>query len=224
MAVCGALQWIWRHNFRVVDSQRHLLGIAIHSSELPAVAVTQLQRDHPECEDSASGLFYFELVALPFGLAPSCAVFSDIVTALTASWRRHKVCDQPVRLSSYIDDSVGVMRSLRAALILAVELTYEVYAVGLTLNEKCRLCLARSFTYLGLVIDTVNSSFKLPAQRALRLAIQAKELAAASTHHNMVSARSIAQFLGLLWSASPCMPRAVSIMTRGLVDTLAKEM
>ena len=103
------------HNFRVVDSQRHLLGIAIHRSELPAVAITQLQRDYPECEDSAAGLFYFELVALPFGLAPSCAVFSDIVTALAASWRRHKVCDQPVRLSSYIDDSVGVMRSLRAA-------------------------------------------------------------------------------------------------------------
>ena len=103
------------HNFRIADHQRHLMGIAIHLSELPPAAIAELRRSHPHCEDKQTGLFYFELVALPFGLAPSCAVFSDIVTALVAAWRRHKVCGQPVRLSSYIDDSAGVMRTLRAA-------------------------------------------------------------------------------------------------------------
>ena len=84
------------HNFAIAEHQRHLMGIAVHKSELPAAAIEVLLRDHGHCEDRDSGLFYFELLALPFGLAPSCAVFSDIITALVSAWRRHKVCGLPV--------------------------------------------------------------------------------------------------------------------------------
>ena len=107
------------HNFRIAESQRDLMGIAIHAAELPAQAIHWL-RTHPSaqgCEVRRTGLFYFTIVALPFGLAPSCAVFSDIVTALAAAWRRHQVCCLPLRLSSYIDDFCVVTDSVRAALV-----------------------------------------------------------------------------------------------------------
>ena len=212
------------HNFAIAQHQLQYMGIAVHACELPPPAISELRRAHPHCEDRASGLFYFTMLALPFGLASSCAIFSDIITALAASWRRHKVCGEPVKLTSYIDDCAGVMGSLRAALVLSIELTYEVYAAGLTLNDKCRPCPARSFTFLGLVVDTVRGVFRLPTQRALRLSIQTEELATATRGFNRIEARTVAQFLGLLWSASLCCPRAVAIMTRGIIDTLAEEM
>ena len=107
------------HNFRINEEQQDLMGIAIHASELPAEAIQWL-RSHPSaqgCEAQSTGLFYFTIVALPFGLAPSCAVFSDVVTALAAAWRRHRVCGLPLRLSSYIDDFCVVTDSVRAALV-----------------------------------------------------------------------------------------------------------
>ena len=99
------------HHFRIAEEQLELMVIAIHLSELPSAAIRWL-RSHPSargCEDPSLGLFYFTVVALPFGLGPSCAVFSDIVTALAASWRRHTVCLQPVRLSSYVDDFLSLI-------------------------------------------------------------------------------------------------------------------
>ena len=107
------------HNFRIAAHQRTLMGIAIHAAELPARAIRWLRTSASAhgCEDKKSGLFYFTIVALPFGLGPSCAVFSDIVTALAASWRRHRVCLQPIRLISYIDDFCVVSPSVRAALL-----------------------------------------------------------------------------------------------------------
>ena len=107
------------HNFRIATHQQSLMGIAIHAAELPVQAIWWLRADASArgCEDKKSGLFYFTIVALPFGLGPSCAVFSDIVTALAASWRRHRVCLQPIRLSSYIDDFCVVSPSVRAALL-----------------------------------------------------------------------------------------------------------
>ena len=129
-----------------------------------------------------------------------------------------------MRLSSYIDDTLTVMTDLRASLVLAVKLTYEFYSYGFTLNEKCSLCPSQRFVYLGLLVDTINNTFRLPEQRALRLTVQAKELAAATSVFRMVPARQVAQFIGLLWSASPCCPRMVGILTRGMIEVLATDM
>ena len=102
---------------------------------------------------------------------------------------------------------------------------YEASAAGLTLNiEKCRLGPATKFTFLGITIDTASATFSLPQSRAHRLTIQVRELSAATAHFDRVQAREVAQLLGLLWSASPCCPRGIAIMARGLVDVLAKEM
>ena len=135
------------------------------------------------------------------------------------------VCLRPVRLTSYVDDFCATTASVRAVLLTAIELVYEATAVGLSLNiRKCRLAPSTRIIFLGMVVDTVDSYFSLPRKRALRLSTQATDLAAATRRHHLVHARQIAQFLGLLWAASPCCPRGVAIMCRGLIDILATEM
>ena len=191
------------HNFWVCKEQWHLMGFALHVSELPDEAVSFLRQNYPHCERAATGLFYFTMRALPFGLAPSCAVFSDVITALASAWRRHRVATWPVRITSYIDDFLSVsrcvpsriacldrvsrarrlktqphaFRTARAALITAIELVYEATACGLTINvAKCRLGPATRVRYLGLIIDSRSHEFRVPAARAERVTFQVREL------------------------------------------------
>ena len=122
------------HNFWVAEHQWHLMGFALHRSELPAAAIAFLREHYPVCEDTASGNFYFLMRALGFGLAPSCSVFSLIMTALAGSWRRHRVCAIPTRLTSSIHDFLSASLTIRQALITAIELVYEATSCGLTIS------------------------------------------------------------------------------------------
>ena len=212
------------HNFLIHKDQWNLMGIAIHAAELPQGGIDRLRKDFPNCEDKEAGLFYFTMRALPFGLAPSCAVFSDVITALVAAWRRHRVCGHALRISSYIDDVVVVAPTARAALVAAVEILFEMAAAGLTINDKCRLAPSTRFIYLGTVIDTADGTFSLPTKRALRLAIQTGELATATSRFQRVEAKAVASLIGLLWAASPCCPRGVAVMARGLISVLSDEL
>ena len=110
-------------------------------------------------------------------------------------------------------------------MIAAIELVYEATAAGLSLNvEKCRLGPATRFIFLGTVIDSVTATYSLSSARALRLSTQVSDLVAATAVHDRVPAREVAQLLGLLWSASPCCPRGVALLCRGLINVLADEM
>ena len=73
--------------------------------------------------------------------------------------------------------------------------------------------------FLGTIIDSWLRVFRLPRARVERLSLQVRELRTEVTeaYDGMVSARSIASVIGLLWAASPCAPRAVAIMARGMV-------
>lgn len=213
------------HNFWVDESQWPLMGFALHASELPAEAVEYLRKHFPECEDKASGNFYFLMRALPFGLGPSCAAFSLVTTSLAASWRRHPVCGLPLRLTSYIDDFLSISKILRAALIAAIELVYEATAAGLTISvEKCRLGPATRVKYLGMIIDSRRQVFRLPSSRSDRIRTQINEISRTLRSTTNIPARWIAQLVGLLWSITPCCQRAVSIMARGFIALLTEQM
>ena len=213
------------HNFWLAEHQWHLMGFALHRSELPAAAITFLREHFPECEDHDSGNFYFLMRALGFGLAPSCAVFSLIMTALAASWRRHRVCAAPTRLTSYIDDFLSASLTIRQVLITAIELVYEATACGLTISvEKCRLGPASLVKFLGIVIDSRLKLFRLPASRAERITTQVAEIKSLADSGADVPAKWVAQLVGLLWSIAPCCHRAVAVMARGLIAALTETM
>ena len=213
------------HNFWIAREQWDYMGLALHISELPVEAVQYLRKHFPECEDVRTGLFYFVMRALPFGLAPSCAIFSLVVTSLAAAWRRHSVCGIPLRLTSYIDDFLSISRTIRQALITAIELVYEATAAGLTISvDKCRLGPATIVKYLGMLIDSRSRVFRLPRSRVERIQAQLHEINEALTVTQYVPARSVAQLVGLLWAIAPCCRRAVSVMARGLIALLTSAM
>ena len=116
-------------------------------------------------------------MTLPFGLGLSCAMFSNVATAFSATWRRDEVCGRPVRLTLYIDDYLPMTPGVRAALILATELVYEFTAVIITLNvAKCRLAPATRVKYLGIIINSRTGRFSLPASRVERLRTEVEQL------------------------------------------------
>ena len=110
-------------------------------------------------------------------------------------------------------------------MIQAIEVVYEATAVGLTLAvEKCRFAPNTRFIYLGILINTDLQRFYLSQPRARRLAQQTRQLVRATRGHKRVPAKLVAQYIGLLWAASPCCPRGVAVMARGLIATLTDEM
>ena len=213
------------HNFWIAPHQWTYMGFALHRSELPVRAIGFLRDLFPDCEDPTSGNFYFLMRALGFGLAPSCSVFSLVATSLSASWRRHAICGNPLRLTSYIDDFCALAKTIRETLIAAIELLYEATAAGLTINVgKCRLGPATLVKYLGILIDLRRRIFRLPLSRIERISIQISEIRQQITRAPRVPSKWIAQLVGLLWSIAPCCHRAVSIMARGLIALLTKAM
>lgn len=213
------------HNFWIDESQWKLMGFALGVDELPPEAVKFLRSEFPDCEDRETGTFYFLMRALPFGLAPSCAVFSDVTTALAAAWRRSQTVDEITRLTSYIDDFLALEPTVCKAIALAFRLVFNVTSSGLSLQiPKCNLVPYVSIVFLGLLLDSTDGSVSLPPTRVTRMSLQASELYTLGQTGTPVATRSIAQFAGLLWSASPCAPRAIPIMARGLTDVLTDAM
>ena len=89
---------------------------------------------------------------------------------------------------------------------------------------KCRLGPTTRIKYLGIIIDSVLQTFSLPSSRVERLRLQVREMSAITRSSSTLPARSVAQLVGLLWAISPCCPRAVSVMARGLVAVLSNAM
>ena len=110
-------------------------------------------------------------------------------------------------------------------MLLAIEIVYELTACGFTINIlKCRLDPCTVIKYLGIIIDAISELFRLPRSRALRMTVQVQELLELSRASRTVPATKVAQLLGLLWAAAPCSPRAVAIMSRGLIECLKRAM
>ena len=77
------------HNIGIHESQWGLMVIALEACEIPQSAISWLEKNVPGYIERSR--FYFQFLALPFGLASSCAVFSDVITDLAASLRRHRI-------------------------------------------------------------------------------------------------------------------------------------
>ena len=119
--------------------------------------------------------------ALPFGLGPSCAVFSNIITALAASWRRMPIHGRLLRLVSYVDDFLVSCRSTRDSIRAAIEFLYEFAACGFIIApHKCHLAGAPAVIFLNTIIDSLTHTFNPnpnpnPAARIECLRVQLHE-------------------------------------------------
>ena len=102
------------HCIGMHPDDRKFLAFALDVKEIPPEAVAWLHKHHPNSFLKSRQCFVFRYKALPFGLASSCRTFNDLVSALMGAWRRWPIDGQPTRVSSYIDDVLGVMGSFDA--------------------------------------------------------------------------------------------------------------
>ena len=211
------------HCLSMHEDDRKYLAFALDESELTEEAVAWLHANHPNCYHKARRCFVFEYLALPFGLSSSCRTFNDLVTALMAFWRRCPVDGAPTRVSSYIDDVHGVTARFDSAMKLSILMVYEAASLGLSLKiPKCSFFPRHAMRALGTIVDLKAFKFSVTRSRAAKVCVARRKLRAeVEQNWNAVPAKSVASFIGLIWSIASCCHRAASIMVRSITATLS---
>ena len=126
--------------------------------------------------------------------------------------------------TSYIDDLMAWLRGcFKAGLELALRLLAEQVVLGFSvnLNYKSDIVPSTYYNHIGIVVDSARMRFSLPASRVEKMALTAKALTAVAKVGEQVAAKLVARFVGQLWSASIVCHRAVAVMARGIIRTLA---
>ena len=210
------------HCIAMNDDDRKFLAFALDEHELPDGAAAWLHKHFPNSYHQGRRCFVFEYIALPFGLSSSCRTFNDLVTALLAFWRRCPIDGRPTRVSSYIDDVLGVTEHFDSAMRLSILMVFEAASLGLSLKiPKCSFFPRHAIRALGTVVDLAAFKFSVTRSRAEKIRAARKKLRkAVNDNPEAVPAKLVASFIGLIWSIATCCHRAASVMVRAITATL----
>ena len=210
------------HCIAMNDDDRKFLAFALDAHELPEGAAAWLHENFPNSYHQGRRCFVFEYSALPFGLSSSCRTFNDLVTSLLAFWRRCPIDGRPTRVSSYIDDVLGVTELFDSAMRLSILMVFEAASLGLSLKiPKCSFFPRHAIKALGTVVDLAAFKFSVTRSRANKIRAARKKLRqAVSANPEAVPAKLVASFIGLIWSVATCCHRAASVMVRAITATL----
>ena len=211
------------HCISMHHDDRKYLAFALNESELPADAVVWLHENFPHSFHKGRRCFIFEYLALPFGLSSSCRTFNDLVTSLLAFWRRCPLDGRPTRVSSYIDDVLGVTDAFDSAMRLSILMVFEAASLGLSLKiPKCSFFPRHAIKALGTIVDLKDFKFSVTQSRAAKICAARQKLRQAVCNNpEAVPAKLVASFIGLIWSIATCCHRAASVMVRAITATLA---
>ena len=126
-----------------------------------------------------------------------------------------------LRCLLYIDDLIVMSPTKEAALTAASMVRAAVEASGLSVNNaKCHWEPTQRLVHLGIEIDTVAGSFKVPQRRAAALRATAHELLKhQAAHKRWVPARLLARLLGLAAASYVAVPTA-RLLSRASHDVL----
>ena len=208
------------------DAAMKYLGFRVNDSEITAEAREYLQRNHPECRKANSWVFTYKGLAM--GCAPSCRQYSEPMLALVESWRRCKLTNStPWRATSYIDDSAFLvpLDGFSSAIELSLRLLCEQIMLGFSVNfEKSNILPRLHMTHLGIRASAKTQRFSLPPKRVQKLQVSVARLRHSVTEAHeskLVQARLVAKVIGSLWAIHVVAHRAVAVMCRSMIDTLA---
>ena len=208
-------------------------GAAVRETELPAGVWCRLRREYPHayCHKEGVDWLVFVLDGIVMGASPSVRQFQDMMDMLLGSWQRCPVGRgrgtlESWRATVYIDDlQAFVAGGFGNALELSLRLVAEMVILGFTLNlkrGKSQILPSTTSRHIGYVWDTRAMMVRLPDTRVQKMARVVRELRAAVVlTDGRPRALGVAKLVGLLWSGHMCMPRAVAICCRGLIDTLS---
>jgi hypothetical protein len=223
------------YHHRYSDSAACWTGAALATNELPHGVWDRLREQHPEahCVKDGKQWLVFVLLGVTMGAAPSVRQFTDLMAVPVRSWLRCPVGNESDgtleawRATIYIDDlETFVAGGFRNAVELSLRLVAEMVILGFTVNfkpGKSQVVPAYMSRHIGYVWASLRMRLSLPMSRAAktRRAITTVRLQVHETQ-GRPSARAVARLIGLLWSAHMVAHRAVALLCRGMINTLAE--
>lgn len=209
-------------NQQYIEQHREWVGCRISDIELGQELADRLRGKVPRAYKN--GYFYFVYRGLVMGLGPSCQQLQRVTGTMLKVWSKCKVQELIWRATNYIDDMMGMaLGTFVAALELALRLLAELVVLGysVNLNFKSTIVPSRFYCHIGTLLNSKNLRFSLPEKRVAKLIQSAQALLAEAKIGEPVGAKLVARFVGRLWSIYIVCYRAVAIMARGMVHTIA---
>ena len=207
------------------EKDKKFLSFALTADEMPAEAAAMLRRDYPSCE--RNGRFFFSYQCVNFGFAPSAQTFCLFSQACQHVWARCPSLDRALaELTSYIDDWALACQRFKAALYQILNVLAGMRLLGWLVNiEKTRLLPRRRQVHLSIVIDLDKYTFALSPKRIARILRKLILIRVDIAKHNgKVACRTLASFVGSIWSASIVVNDIVSLWCRNMIRELAAQM
>jgi hypothetical protein len=148
------------------------------------------------------------------------------------AWRRYPIGSQEAgtleswRGTIYVDDlKFFVAGGFRNAVELSLRLLAELVVLGFSVNfkpGKSQIVPTHDSRHIGYVWNTLAMRIRLPQSRVAKITRACAELRArVVATHGHPDALAVARLIGLLWSAHMVAHRAVALMCRGMIRTLA---
>ena len=194
----------------------------IHESELRPAHARYFRGKYPN--SWKDGYIYFRYRGLVMGLSPSCQQLARVNQTMLRAWRCFAVQGVTWDATSFIDDLMAwVNGTFEGALELALRLLAEQVCLGFSvnLNEKSTIIPTTYYCHIGICISSTALRFTLPASRVVKMTASLHQLRRIVRVGSKVPAKSVARFVGQLWSANIVCYRAVAVMARGMIRTLA---
>ena len=146
------------------------------------------------------------------------------VDTMLQVWRGYTVRGIQWDATNYIDDLMAMAQgTFEGAIELSLRLLTEYIVLGFSvnLNEKSQIIPTRYYCHIGVIINSMKMRFSLPSRRVNKIVSCLEQLAAAAKIGAKVDAKLVARFIGQLWAANIVCFRAVAIMARAMIATIA---
>ena len=176
------------HHISILPAHRQFLGFAY------------------ECESKV--LKFYNFTVLAFGLCSACYVFTKINRPFMKLWR-----SMGIRSFVYIDDFIGIFRSLTEADVLAPLMRSHMAQSGFIINEdKSNWIPSKSLSWLGFEFNSHEMRIFVEEQKVDK----ALKICGAVLWNNMVSPRQVAAVIGKIISMQKALGPEARLMTRHL--------
>ena len=209
-------------NQQYIKKHRRWVGLRISVMELGQELARRLRALVPRA--FKDGYFYFNYRGLVMGLGPSCQQLQRPTCALLMVLQDCLVKDLNWKATNYIDDLMALASgTFVAAVELSLRLLAELIVLGYSVNfnDKSSIVPSCFYCHIGIFLNSRLLRFSLPEKRVVKIRKCLLALRDAVRVGKPVDAKMVARFVGQLWSIHIVCYRAVAVMARGMIHTIA---
>lgn len=159
---------------------------------------------------------FYAFRCLPFGLADAPFIFTMVIRQLARRWRT-----QGIRMIPYVDDFLFAAVSRARAREICALVRQDLKNAGFNIHpKKSVLAPTRELRFLGVLVNSKDSTLTIPADRCSVLQVKLESLIAAGDRQQRVHIRQVASVAGILASMRPALGPLSRAMSQGLINTI----